>query len=294
MTVVLDGKLASASFKNQIKKKVDAFVELGKRPPHLAAILVGNDGASETYVASKEKNCKQVGFNSTLLRFDDNISENELLAEIEKINNNKDIDGLIVQLPLPKHINSDNITDAILPEKDVDGFNTYNAGLLSKGIGTFIPATPLGIVKLLKYYNITTQEKHAVVIGRSMIVGRPMSILLSSNNKEYGNATVTLAHRHTANLEQLTVQADIIVIAVGIPFFLKKEMVKEGAVVVDVGITRVKDQTKKSGFKLEGDADYTGLFDKCAAITPVPGGVGLMTILGLLENTLKSYQKKHA
>jgi methylenetetrahydrofolate dehydrogenase (NADP+)/methenyltetrahydrofolate cyclohydrolase len=292
-TILLDGKVASAAFKEEIKNAVISITASGKRPPHLAAILVGNDGASETYVTSKEKNCQQVGFNSTLLRLSDRITEQELLFEIEKINNNDEIDGLIVQLPLPKHINEDKITDAIVPNKDVDGFHTYNAGKLSKGMDTFIPATPFGIVKMLKYYNIETKGKHAVVIGRSMIVGRPMSILLSSSNKEYGNATVTLAHRYTEKLPEITKQADIVVVAVGIPYFLKKDMIKEGAVVVDVGITRVEDASKKRGFKLAGDADFDNIMDKCSAITPVPGGVGLMTILGLLENTLKAYNKKH-
>jgi len=293
MTTILDGKVASAAYKQEITEEVSQFVSQGKRPPHLAAILVGNDGASETYVASKEKNCAQVGFNSTLLRFDESISEEELLAEIENINNNDEIDGLIVQLPLPKHINPDRMTDAILPEKDVDGFHTYNAGQLSKNMDTFIPATPYGIVKLLMHYGIETKGKHAVVVGRSMIVGRPMSILLSSSNSDYGNATVTLAHRYTSNLAEITKQADIVVVAVGIPKFLKADMVKAGAVVIDVGITRVADETRKRGWRLDGDADYAAMFDTCSAITPVPGGVGLMTILGLLDNTLKAYKVKH-
>jgi methylenetetrahydrofolate dehydrogenase (NADP+)/methenyltetrahydrofolate cyclohydrolase len=293
MTTILDGKVASAAYKQVITEEVSQLVAKGKRPPHLAAILVGNDGASETYVASKEKNCAQVGFNSTLLRFDESISETQLLEEIDKINKNDDIDGLIVQLPLPKHINPDKMTDAILPSKDVDGFHTFNAGQLSKNMDTFIPATPYGIVKLLMHYGISTKGKHAVVVGRSMIVGRPMSILLSSSNSDYGNATVTLAHRYTDNLADITKQADIIVVAVGIPLFLKADMIKEGAVVIDVGITRVPDETKKRGFRLDGDADYDKMFDKCEAITPVPGGVGLMTILGLLDNTLKAYKAKH-
>lgn len=292
-TTLLDGKVASAALKEEIKKEVSRIISTGKRPPHLAAILVGNDGASETYVASKEKNCQQVGFESTLLRFSDSISEKELLDEIEKINNNQEIDGLIVQLPLPQHINEKKVTDAILPSKDVDGFHTYNAGQLSKGMDTFIPATPFGIVKMLKYYNIETKGKHAVVIGRSMIVGRPMSILLSSSNKEYGNATVTLAHRYTDNLSKITQQADIVIVAVGIPQFLKRDMIKPGAVVVDVGITRLEDKSRKRGWRLAGDADFDNIKDKCAAITPVPGGVGLMTILGLLENTLKAYRVKN-
>ena len=291
-TLILDGKKASAALKEELKNNVNQLVEKGKRPPHLAAILIGNDGASETYVASKERNCAQVGFNSTLLRFEDTITQDELLAEIEKINNDDEIDGLIVQLPLPKHMDADVITDAILPSKDVDGFHTYNAGLLSKGMDTFIPATPFGIVKMLQYFGIETKGKNAVVIGRSMIVGRPMSILLSGN-EDYGNATVTLTHRHTSNLEHYTSNADIIVVAVGKPYFLKAEMVKEGAVIVDVGITRVPDETKKSGFKLAGDADYQGLKEKASAITPVPGGVGLMTIFGLLENTYKAYTNTH-
>lgn len=291
-TLILDGKIASAALKEELKNNVAKLVAEGKRPPHLAAILVGNDGASETYVASKERNCAQVGFDSTLLRFEDSISEEQLLEEIRKVNENDAIDGLIVQLPLPKHINADVITDAINPTKDVDGFHTYNAGLLSKGMDTFIPATPFGIVKMLEYYNIETKGKSAVVIGRSMIVGRPMSILLSGN-AHYGNATVTLTHRHTHNLPELTRSADIIVAAVGIPYFLKKDMVKEGAVVVDVGITRVPDSSKKSGFKLAGDVDFNEVKDVASAITPVPGGVGLMTIFGLLENTFKAYMNNH-
>lgn len=292
-TTLLDGKLASEAFKQEIATKVAKLKEEGKRPPHLAAILVGTDGASETYVASKERSCVQVGFNSTLLRFPDTMTEAALLSEIEKINNDDEIDGLIVQLPLPKHINEEKITDAILPSKDVDGFHTYNAGQLSKGMDTFIPATPFGIVKLLKYYNIETKGKNAVVIGRSMIVGRPMSILLSSSSHDYGNATVTLTHRFTKNLEEFTKNADIIVVAVGIPFFLKKEMVKEGAVVIDVGITRIEDKSKKNGFRLAGDVDFDNVKEVASYITPVPGGVGLMTILGLLENTLQAYQTKH-
>ncbi len=293
MSLILDGKTASSALKLDIQKQVGLIVGSGKRPPHLAAILVGNNGASETYVASKERSCKEVGFDSTVLRLKENITQQALITEIDKINKNTAIDGLIVQLPLPKHIDETIITDAINPDIDVDGFHTYNAGKLVKGMDTFIPATPFGIVKLLAFYKIETAGKNVVIIGRSMIVGKPMSILLSGNNKDYGNATVTLCHSKTINLVDFTLKADIIIVALGKPYFLNSEMVKQGAVVIDVGITRIKDSEKKSGFKIAGDTDFESLKNKCSAITPVPGGVGLMTILGLLENTLKSYLQKN-
>ncbi|MEO7209328.1 MAG: tetrahydrofolate dehydrogenase/cyclohydrolase catalytic domain-containing protein [Chitinophagaceae bacterium] len=287
--LLLDGKKASYQYKEGLKKEVDLLIETGKRVPHLAAILVGHDGASETYINSKVKNCAETGFKSTLLRLDSTISEEILLEKIKIFNNDHDIDGLLVQLPLPKHINEQKIIEAINPNKDVDGFHPINAGKLVQGIPAFISATPYGIMLLLEYYNIETNGKNAVVIGRSNIVGRPMSILLSSN-MPYGNCTVTLCHSHTKNLEKICAAADIIVAALGKPGFVHEGMVKDGAIVIDVGITRIADATKKNGYRLQGDVDFEKVAQKCAAITPVPGGVGLMTITGLLKNTMKAYR----
>ncbi len=289
---LLNGKIASSSIKESLKKEVDSIKKSVNQPPHLAAILIGNNGASETYVASKVKNCAEIGFDSTLVRLEDSISESDLLNEIYKLNNNDNVDGILVQLPLPKHISEQKVIEAVAPEKDVDGFHPINAGKLVQGLPAFISATPYGIMLMLEYYNIPTKGKHAVVIGRSNIVGRPMSILLSSNHP-YGNCTVTLCHSHTKNLEDICRSADILVAALGKPEFVKADMVKEGAVVIDVGITRVEDATTKSGFRLKGDVDFKNVAEKTSYITPVPGGVGLMTIAGLLKNTMRAYQLRH-
>ncbi len=287
--LVLDGKLAAAAVKEILKAETAELIIKGKPAPHLAAILVGNNGASETYVASKVKNCEETGFQSTLIRLAAETDEATLLATIQSLNNNPDIDGILVQLPLPKHISEEKVIEAIDPRKDVDGFHPSNIGRLVQGLPTFIPATPYGILLLLAHYNISTKGKHAVVIGRSNIVGRPMSILLSSNIPQ-GNCTVTLCHSHTPNLKELCLQADIVVAALGKPEFVTADMVKEGAVIIDVGITRIEDATAKKGFRIKGDVLYHDVAPKASAITPVPGGVGLMTIAGLLKNTLQAYQ----
>lgn len=289
---LLDGKLVSRSVKEKVKDKTDLLKKEGKKTPHLAAILVGNNGASETYVASKVKSCEEVGFKSSLLRFEETISEQELISAIEKLNNDEDVDGILVQLPLPKQINEETIINIIHPDKDVDGFHPVSIGKMVQGLPTFIPATPYGILLMLEHYKIETAGKHAVVIGRSNIVGRPISILLSRNSYP-GNCTVTVCHSKTSNLKEICLQADIIVAALGIPEFLKADMVKENAVVVDVGITRVADASKKSGFAIKGDVDFAGVAPKCSYITPVPGGVGLMTIAALLMNTLMACETKY-
>ncbi len=291
--LVLDGKVASASVKAILLQKTQALKAAGKRTPHLAAILVGNNGASETYVASKVKNCEETGFGSSLIRFDDNVAELDLLAKIHELNNDKTVDGILVQLPLPKHINDEKIIEAIHPDKDVDGFHPMNIGRMVQGLDTFIPATPFGVLLMLEYYKIETKGKHVVVIGRSNIVGRPMSILLSGNRPK-GDATVTLCHRYTPKEEliKLTQLADILVVAVGIPEFVNAAMIKPGAVIIDVGITRVEDATAKKGFRIKGDINYEQAITKASAVTPVPGGVGLMTIAGLLMNTMKAYEGK--
>ena len=263
------------------------MVSNGLRPPHLVAVLVGNDGGSQTYVGAKEKACHEVGFLGTVIRYPDTVSEAELLEKVEEINRNEQIDGLIVQLPLPRHIDENKVTLAIRPEKDVDGFHDVNMGRLAKGSDGIKPATPYGITLMLKHYGIATEGKHVVVIGRSNIVGRPMSILLS-NAGETGNATVTVCHSKTQNLKSFTLQADIVVAALGKPGFLTGDMVKEGCVVIDVGTTRVEDLSKKAGWRLCGDVDFESVSVKASAITPVPGGVGPMTIAGLLVNTLKA------
>ncbi|ATL47316.1 bifunctional methylenetetrahydrofolate dehydrogenase/methenyltetrahydrofolate cyclohydrolase FolD [Chitinophaga caeni] len=281
---ILDGKLVSAAIKAQLAEQVTALKAIGKKIPHLAAILVGNNGASETYVASKVKSCAEIGFNSTLLRFDEQISEKHLLDQITSLNENADIDGILVQLPLPKHINEELVINQIDPSKDVDGFHPMNVGKMVSGLPTYIPATPYGIMLMLQHYNIDTKGKHAVIIGRSHIVGTPMSILLSRNSNP-GNCTVTLTHSHTKNLKELCLQADIIVAAIGKPNFVTADMVKDGAIVIDVGINRIADSSKKSGFRLVGDVDFQAVAPKCSYITPVPGGVGPMTIAALLKNT---------
>jgi len=288
---LLDGKLTSGILKDEIKVEVKRIVANGGKKPHLAAILVGGDGASETYVNAKVKACEKVGFDSTLVRMDSDVSEEALLNEVRKINDNPDIDGLIVQLPLPNHISEIKVTETIIPEKDVDGFHPVNLGRMMLNLPSFLPATPAGIVELLERYDIKTSGKHCVVIGRSHIVGSPMSILMARNNK-MGNCTVTLTHSRTKNLEEISRSADILIVALGKPEFVTADMVKEGAVIVDVGITRVKSDKTKSGWKLKGDVAFDEVAPKCSFITPVPGGVGPMTIASLLKNTLLSAEKK--
>jgi len=287
---ILDGKLVAQAVKDKLKEKTNSLIQQNFKPPHLAAVLIGSNGASETYVASKIKSCAEVGFTSTLIRLDENISEKTLVEEIESLNNNDDINGILVQLPLPKHINEEKIINLISPAKDVDGFHPINVGRMVQGSPAFVPATPYGIILMLEHYKIETVGKNVVVIGRSNIVGRPMSILLSRNTNP-GNSTVTLCHSRTKNLEEICKQADIIVAALGIPGFLTADMVKENAVVIDVGITRVTDTTKKSGFAIKGDVDFENVAPKCSYISPVPGGVGLMTIAALLMNTYKASSK---
>lgn len=289
---ILDGKKTSEAIKQEIAEEVKVLKAAGKKAPHLAAVLVGDDGASLTYVGSKVKACEQVGFASTLVKLPANISEEALLQEIAKLNANADIDGYIVQLPLPKHIDEQKILLAVDPAKDVDGFHPANFGRMALDMNAFIPATPFGIMELLKRYQVPTKGKHVVVVGRSHIVGRPISILLSQKG-EQGNATVTLTHSHTPNLSDFTQQADIIVMALGIPEFLKGNMVKEGVTVIDVGITRLKDDTTAKGYRIVGDVAYNEVSPKADFITPVPGGVGPMTIAMLLKNTLLAYQWKH-
>lgn len=289
--LLLDGKKLADELKQEIAAEVATYVAKGQRAPHLAAILVGNDGGSETYVGHKVKACEQVGFQSTMLRFPDTITEAELMAEITKLNNDDSIDGFIVQLPLPKSISADNVILHIDPKKDVDGFHPINVGRVALGIDAYVSATPLGITKILERYNIATEGKNCVVIGRSNIVGRPMSILMSSAGKT-GNATVTVCHSKTKNLKEICLQADIIIAALGKPEFLTGDMVKEGAVIIDVGTTRVTDATAKAGWRLKGDVKFAEVAPKASAITPVPGGVGPMTVVSLLLNTLKAY--KHA
>jgi methylenetetrahydrofolate dehydrogenase (NADP+)/methenyltetrahydrofolate cyclohydrolase len=290
MATILDGKQTSANIRNEIKDKVEQIKTQGGKIPHLAAILVGNDGASETYVKNKVKDCEQVGFKSTLKRFDDSVSEEELLAEVERINADPDIDGLIVQLPIPDHISVQKVTDRIKPEKDVDGFHPINVGRMTKSLPAYISATPYGIMQLIERYQIETSGKHCVVIGRSDIVGTPMSILLSRKASP-GNCTVTICHSRTKDIKAMTIQADIVIAALGKAEFLTGDMVKEGAVVIDVGITRVPDASKKSGFGLRGDVKYDEVAPKCSYITPVPGGVGPMTRASLLMNTLLAAEK---
>ncbi len=281
---ILDGKLVSHALKKDLKEKTAILKKENRKTPHLAAILIGSNGASETYVASKIKNCEEVGFKSSLLRFHETIPEEEVIKAIEGLNNDADVDGILVQLPLPKHINEEKIINLINPVKDVDGFHPISVGKMVQGQPAFISATPYGIMLLLKHYQIDTAGKHAVVIGRSNIVGRPISILLSQNTKP-GNCTVTVCHSRTYNLKEICLQADIIVAALGKPSFLTADMVKENAVVIDVGITRLQDASKKSGYSLKGDVDFENVAPKCSYITPVPGGVGLMTIAALLMNT---------
>jgi len=286
--IVLDGKKTSKDIKAEIAVSVKEIVVKGLRPPHLAAVIVGDDGASLTYVGSKVRACKRVGFESTLIKLPETISENELLKKVKELNNDENIDGYIVQLPLPKHIDSQKILMAVDADKDVDGFHPTNFGKMALSLPTFISATPFGIMELLRRYNVETSGKHTVIIGRSDIVGRPISILMSQKCNP-GNSTVTLAHSRTKNIEELTKQADIIISALGVPNFVKADMVKDGVVIVDVGITRVTDSSEK-GYKIVGDIDYENVSKKSSYITPVPGGVGPMTIAMLLKNTLLAYK----
>lgn len=288
---LIDGKATSAEIKKEIAKEVEQIKASGGKTPHLAAILVGHDGGSETYVANKVKSCKEVGFESTLIRFEDDVTEEDLLRSVEKLNNDPDIDGFIVQLPLPKHISEDKVTEAIDYRKDVDGFHPVNVGRMSLGLPCFLSATPSGIVELLRRYEIETKGKHCVILGRSNIVGKPAAMLLMQKGYP-GDCTVTVCHSRTENIKDICLQADIIIAALGVPEFLKGDMVKEGAVVIDVGTTRVPSDKTKSGFKLTGDVAFDEVAPKCSYITPVPGGVGPMTIVSLLKNTLLAGKKE--
>lgn len=289
---LLDGKVASQAIKDELKLRVAELKAEGKKIPHLAAVLVGNNGASETYVGAKVKACAEIGYRSTLIRLEDTISENRLLAVIEDLNNDLDVDGILVQLPLPKHISDEKVINAVHPSKDVDGFHPENVGRLVLGQPSFISATPHGILLLLEHYKIDTRGMHAVVVGRSNIVGRPMSILLSANTNP-GNCTVTLCHSQTRNLAEICAQADIIVAALGKPEFVTASMVKKGAIIIDVGITRVPDSSKKSGFALKGDVRFDEVAPLCSYITPVPGGVGPMTIAALMKNTFTACAERN-
>jgi methylenetetrahydrofolate dehydrogenase (NADP+)/methenyltetrahydrofolate cyclohydrolase len=288
---LLDGKHASEQIKNQIAEEAAGFFEESGRKPHLVAILVGNDGGSETYVASKMKNCEKVGFKSSLIRYDVDVTEEALLEQIRKTNLDPEVDGLIVQLPLPKHIDPEKVTETIDHRKDVDGFHPVNLGRMMRNLPCFIPATPYGILLMLQAYNIDTTGKHCVVVGRSNIVGSPMSILMARNANP-GNCTVTLTHSKTKDLKSIVLQADIIIAAIGKKNFVTTDMVKPGAIIIDVGINRETSAVTKSGYKLYGDVDFENVADKASWITPVPGGVGLMTIVGLLKNTLASARKE--
>ena len=290
MSIILDGKATSNQIKEELTIQAKEIKDAGKRPPHLAAVLVGNDGASLTYVGSKVRSCERIGYDSTLIKLDNDISQEALLATIEKLNNDPLLDGFIVQLPLPKHIDEEVVLHAINPNKDVDGFHPTNFGKMALGMQTFIPATPFGIMELLKRYKLDISGKHAVVIGRSHIVGRPMSILLSGKRNP-GNATVTLTHSRTQNLAAITKEADIVVSALGVPNFLTADMVKDGAIIIDVGITRVPDADHPKGYVIVGDVHYDEVKEKASYITPVPGGVGPMTIAMLLQNTMLAYQR---
>lgn len=288
---IIDGKLISAQVKAELQIEVDKIKAEGGKIPHLAAVLIGDNGASETYVSSKIKSCEQIGFKSTLIRRDSSSTEEEVLEIIENLNNDRDIDGFIVQLPLPDHINVDKVIEAIDPKKDVDGFHPINIGRMAKGLPAYVSATPYGVLELIKRYKIETAGKHCVVVGRSQIVGLPMSILMQRNAYP-GNCTVTLVHSRTQNLKEICLQADIIVAALGKPEFITADMVKDGAVVIDVGLTRVVDESKKSGFALKGDVKFDEVAPKTSFITPVPGGVGLMTVAALMYNTLLASRKE--
>ena len=288
---LIDGKATASAIKQEIAQEVKNILAAGGKQPHLAAVLVGHDGGSETYVKNKVIACEQCGFKSTLIRFEDTITEEELLKCVDQLNNDDDVDGFIVQLPLPKHIDEQKIIEAIDYKKDVDGFHPVNVGRMAIGLPCFISATPLGIITLLKHYNIETSGKQCVVLGRSNIVGKPMAQLMMQ--KQSGDSTVTVCHSHTKNIDAICREADIIIAAIGIPNFVKKEMVKQGAVIIDVGTTRVKDDTRKSGYRLNGDVDFENVAPLCSYITPVPGGVGPMTICSLMKNTLAAGKKEY-
>lgn len=287
--ILIDGKKVAEEIKQEIAAEVEKMVQDGARRPHLAAVLVGHDGGSETYVAYKIKDCEAVGFKSSLIRYEDDVTEDELLAKVQELNEDETLDGFIVQLPLPKHISEQKVIEAIDPKKDVDGFHPENVGRMVIGLPSFVSATPFGIVELIKRYNIETNGKNCVIVGRSNIVGRPLSVLMS---QKAINATVTVAHSRTENLKEVCRNADILIAAIGVPGFIKGDMVKEGAVVIDVGTTRVKSDQTKSGFKLKGDVLFEEVAEKCSFITPVPGGVGPMTRVSLLHNTLLSAKKE--
>jgi methylenetetrahydrofolate dehydrogenase (NADP+) / methenyltetrahydrofolate cyclohydrolase len=289
---ILNGKEASQAIKDSLKLEMAQIAVQGKQVPHLVAVLVGNNGASETYVAAKVKACQEVGFKSTLIRLEEDISSLKLLDVIIDLNRDPDVHGILVQLPLPNHISEEEVINTIDPNKDVDGFHPNNIGRMILGHPTFIPATPYGIMLLLEHYKVETKGKHAVVVGRSNIVGRPVSILLSENRPQ-GNCTVTICHSHTKNIKEICQSADIIIAALGRPHFITADMVKEGAVIIDVGITRVPDTSKKSGYRIDGDVDFENVSSKCSFITPVPGGVGPMTIAALMKNTFKACALKH-
>ncbi len=288
--MIIDGKATAKAIKAEIKAEVEKMLAAGQRRPHLAAVLVGHDGGSETYVKNKVLACEECGFESTLLRFEDDLTEEALLKVVDDLNGDANIDGFIVQLPLPRHIDEQKVIEAIDPRKDVDGFHPQNVGRMAIGLPCFISATPLGILTLLQRYNVETRGKKVAVLGRSNIVGKPMAQLMLQ--KQYGDATVTVLHSHSQNLAEECRQADILIAAIGQPAFVKEEMVKEGAVVIDVGTTRVPDATRKSGYRLQGDVDYEAVAPKCAAITPVPGGVGPMTICMLMQNTLQAARNR--
>lgn len=288
---LIDGKATASAIKQEIAQEVNNILAAGGKQPHLAAVLVGHDGGSETYVKNKVIACEQCGFKSTLIRFEDTITEEELLKCVDQLNNDDDVDGFIVQLPLPKHIDEQKIIEAIDYKKDVDGFHPVNVGRMAIGLPCFISATPLGIITLLKHYNIETSGKQCVVLGRSNIVGKPMAQLMMQ--KQYGDSTVTVCHSHTKHIDAICREADIIIAAIGIPNFVKKEMVKQGAVIIDVGTTRVKDDTRKLGYRLNGDVDFENVAPLCSYITPVPGGVGPMTICSLMKNTLAAGKKEY-
>ena len=288
---LIDGKATAAAIKQEIAQEVSEMVARGEKRPHLAAILVGHDGGSETYVAAKVKACEECGFNSTLLRFEDTITEEELLAQVDMLNKDADVDGFIVQLPLPKHIDSQKVIEAVDYRKDVDGFNPVNVGRLSIGLPCFVSATPMGIMDLLDRYKVPTKGKHCVVLGRSNIVGKPVASLMMQKTQP-GNATVTVCHSASENLKEICASADILIAAIGSPEFVTADMVKEGATVIDVGTTRVPDATRKSGFKLKGDVKFDEVAPKCSFITPVPGGVGPMTICSLMKNTLLAAKRR--
>lgn len=288
---ILDGKALALQIKEEIANEVRQLTTKGMRPPHLAAVIVGNDGASQTYVANKEKSSHEVGFTSSVYRMPESTTEEQLLETIHFLNNDEEIDGFIVQLPLPKHINEQKVIDAISPDKDVDGFTPINIGRMVLGEDAFVPATPMGICTLLERYNVPTSGQHCVVLGRSNIVGTPVANLLSRKGVD---CTVTLCHSRTKNLPELTRQADILVAAIGKPKFVTSDMVKEGVTIIDVGIHRIPDDTKKSGYSIIGDVDHANVDKHCSAVTPVPGGVGPLTIVSLLQNTLKAYKRTHA